>query len=163
MRRRIKISARIATPESFSRYVYIAEAFVNASVAQSHCGEWSFNMLRDLAESSIFFKMEPCKTINWTNEWFHLEKYFRCCLEIQIADGSRADELAQHPGRKPNRPGLKLVCASETPQQPLDVVEFQRRPRRLTEPPAEFFQDLAGTLYVDLVGHLHRVAEVGTF
>lgn len=52
---------------------------------------------------------------------------------------------------------------SETTQQPLEIIEFDRWPRRLAEPTAQLLENLAGALHIDFIGHLHRGAEVGAF
>ena len=41
-------------------------------------------------------------------------------------------------------------------QQPLDIIEFDLRTRRIGQAAAEFFQDPAHPLHVDLAGNLHR-------
>src|ERR1700733_3647798 len=47
-------------------------------------------------------------------------------------------------------------------QQPLDVIEFDLGPLRVTQPPAKLFENPAHPLYIDLTGNLHRqiVAEI---
>src|SRR5215467_5825545 len=44
----------------------------------------------------------------------------------------------------------------EIPQQPLDVVELELRAEVLAEAPAQFFQNAARALRVDLARHLDR-------
>ena len=41
-------------------------------------------------------------------------------------------------------------------QQPLDVIELDLRAQRIAEPTAQFLEDTAHPLNVDLVGDLHR-------
>src|SRR5690606_21214446 len=45
-------------------------------------------------------------------------------------------------------------------QQPFEIAALQFGAQRVAEPLADRFQDLAGALHVDLIGHRHRVAEV---
>src|SRR5690348_3851345 len=48
-----------------------------------------------------------------------------------------------------------MTNVSEILQQPLDVVEFELRAQRIGEALAQFFEDAAGALHVDLARHLH--------
>src|SRR3954471_1548784 len=47
-------------------------------------------------------------------------------------------------------------------QQPLEVAALDVGAERVAEPLANRLENLAGALHVDLVGHLHRIAEIGS-
>src|SRR5690606_11813944 len=47
-------------------------------------------------------------------------------------------------------------------EQAFEVVAFELRAERVAEAAANLFQDLAGALHVDLVRHLHGIAEIGS-
>src|SRR5690606_13012725 len=52
--------------------------------------------------------------------------------------------------------------ASAHLQQALQIVALQLGAERIAEPAADFFEDAARALGVDLVRHLDRIAEIGT-
>lgn len=52
---------------------------------------------------------------------------------------------------------------SKAAEQPLDIIEFQRRPGLFAEPPPQLFQNLACPLHIDLIGNFYGIAEIGAF
>ena len=52
--------------------------------------------------------------------------------------------------------------ASEPAQQALDVIQFNRRTRLLSQSTAQLLEDLTRTLHVDFLGDLDAGAEIGT-
>src|SRR4051812_41311092 len=73
-----------------------------------------------------------------------------------IRDAADAELLPRVALRSTRATNYEQTLGSVILQQPLDVIEFDLRPRGVAEAAAQFLEDAADALDIDLAGDLHR-------